>query len=51
MGTVLWGAKECILVQFLPQGEAEMLLVNFRLSIKFVMLTSMFREAKGHPAS
>jgi hypothetical protein len=45
MPTVLWGAKECILVSFLPQGKAEMLLVNFRLSRNFVMLTLMFREA------
>jgi hypothetical protein len=46
MATVFWSAKECNLVSFLPQGEAEMLLVNFRLSTKFVMLTLMFREAK-----
>jgi len=30
---------------------AAMLLVNFRLSRNFVMLTLMFREAKGHSAT
>jgi hypothetical protein len=38
MTNVFWGAKECIFVSFLPQAEAEMLLINFRLSRKFIML-------------
>jgi hypothetical protein len=46
MTNVFWGAKECILVSFLPQAEAEMLLVNFSLSRKFILLTLTFREAE-----